>query len=122
MLAVTFAASGGGNCVVVVGERYVLARTGGQPFLLAASCPHRGGPLPLGDIDGDGRLVCPWHENRYSCTRSRESTIPLVRRANQVTAIFPNEESTAYTTEYQPVSKGLIARRPPASMDLARVD
>lgn len=105
---------------MVAGERYVLARTDAAPFVLAASCPHRGGPLPLGQLDGHGRLICPWHENRYSCSQSRESTIPLVRRANRVTAIFPHDESTAYTTEYQPVSKRLSASGPRASSDLPR--
>jgi hypothetical protein len=113
MLVVNFSAKGDGNCVVVEGRPFVLARTGKGSFLVRASCPHRGGPLHLADLDATGdTLVCPWHENGYPFTRSRESVIPVVRSANRVTAVFPGKSAASYTREYRPMSRCLSGQDP----------
>ena len=45
-----------------VGEHVVcVARVGGQPLAINNVCPHRGGPLAEGSIEG-GKVVCPWHQ------------------------------------------------------------
>jgi nitrite reductase (NADH) small subunit len=45
-----------------VGEHVVcVARVGGKPLALNNVCPHRGGPLAEGAIEG-GKVVCPWHQ------------------------------------------------------------
>ncbi len=45
-----------------VGEHTVcVARIGGKPLALNNVCPHRGGPLAEGTIEG-GKVVCPWHQ------------------------------------------------------------
>lgn len=33
----------------------------GKPLALDNVCPHRGGPLAEGTIEG-GKVVCPWHQ------------------------------------------------------------
>lgn len=33
----------------------------GTPLALDNVCPHRGGPLAEGTIEG-GKVVCPWHQ------------------------------------------------------------
>ena len=44
-----------------IGERVVcVARLNGEYGALDNVCPHRGGPLGQGVIEGD-KLVCPWH-------------------------------------------------------------
>jgi nitrite reductase (NADH) small subunit len=108
MLVVSFAASGDGNCAVVGGRPFVLARTQRGPFLLHASCPHRGGPLHLAEQDASGTtLVCPWHGSRYPFTRSREAAFPVVRSGNRVTAVFPGHPAGGYVREYRPLARWL---------------
>lgn len=46
--------------VLVGGEALVLCRVDGVVHALDAVCPHAGGPLAEGDLDGH-ELVCPWH-------------------------------------------------------------
>ncbi len=46
---------------VVVGEREVaLFNVGGTFYALDNTCPHQGGPLAEGWIEGT-RVTCPWH-------------------------------------------------------------
>lgn len=42
------------------GKPIALVRLGDQVYAIDAVCPHRGGPLDEGDLDG-GILTCPWH-------------------------------------------------------------
>ena len=46
--------------VEVDGEMIALHRSGPEVFAIAASCPHRGGPLDEGEVE-DGVVNCPWH-------------------------------------------------------------
>jgi len=44
-----------------VGDREIaLFRVGGRFYALDGYCPHAGGPLGEGDIEGD-EVACPWH-------------------------------------------------------------
>ncbi|MBX3286176.1 MAG: Rieske (2Fe-2S) protein, partial [Actinobacteria bacterium] len=54
---------------VVAGRRSLcLTRSGGGYGALDNRCPHQGGPLGEGSIEG-GWLRCPWHGYDYSpCT------------------------------------------------------
>ncbi len=50
-----------GRAVVTVGEeRVALVRVEGRLYALGDACPHRGGPLSEGDLDGH-LLHCPLH-------------------------------------------------------------
>lgn len=50
--------------VLAGSSEIALARHGGQYFALAGRCPHAGGPLAEGSIEGDS-LVCPWHGREF---------------------------------------------------------
>lgn len=44
-----------------IGERMIcVANINGEYSALDNVCPHRGGPLGQGYLEGD-RIVCPWH-------------------------------------------------------------
>jgi NAD(P)H-dependent nitrite reductase small subunit len=46
---------------VVVGEREIaLFNVGGRYYALDNTCPHQGGPLAEGWLDG-AVVTCPWH-------------------------------------------------------------
>src|SRR5438874_9995404 len=64
--------------VVVDGRTVALARCGVRLGALEGRCPHQGGPLGEGSIEG-GWLRCPWHGT--TTTRS-----PAARRPGSATA------------------------------------
>jgi nitrite reductase (NADH) small subunit len=42
------------------GEPYALCNVGGQIRALFGTCPHEGGPLGQGALEGP-MITCPWH-------------------------------------------------------------
>ncbi len=51
-----------GKCVAInVGaNRVAVFNVGGEYFAIDDKCPHRGGPLSEGELDGT-TVSCPWH-------------------------------------------------------------
>lgn len=50
-----------------IGERtFAICNLGGELHAYDGVCPHAGGPLGEGTLDGD-RLICPWHAWEYDC-------------------------------------------------------
>jgi nitrite reductase (NADH) small subunit len=45
----------------VLGATLCVAMIDGKPLALDNVCPHRGGPLSEGTIEGN-KVVCPWHQ------------------------------------------------------------
>jgi len=45
---------------------YAICNLDGELRAYAGECPHAGGPLGEGTIEG-GNLVCPWHAWEYDC-------------------------------------------------------
>lgn len=62
------------KCVDVEGKRIAVFNLNGEFCALDDTCPHRGGPLSEGLIDGED-VVCPWHGARFRI-RSGEVTAP----------------------------------------------
>lgn len=46
--------------VVVNGKEYALYNVSGNIYASTTVCPHQGGPLDEGELDGNN-VVCPWH-------------------------------------------------------------
>ena len=42
------------------GEEIVIANIKGEHFAFSNICPHAGGPLAEGELEGD-IVICPWH-------------------------------------------------------------
>lgn len=53
--------------VVVSGQAIALFNVDGTFHALAGRCPHRGGPLGQGFVDGP-RVSCPWHNWSFDVT------------------------------------------------------
>jgi nitrite reductase/ring-hydroxylating ferredoxin subunit len=50
-----------------VGEgTYAICNMDGELNALDGICPHAGGPMGQGNLDGN-RLICPWHAWEYDC-------------------------------------------------------
>jgi len=55
---------GSGKKIVVGGKTLALFKVGGKFYCVDGECPHRGGPLYEGSVEG-AELVCPWHGSRF---------------------------------------------------------
>jgi nitrite reductase (NADH) small subunit len=67
--------------VVEVGARSVAVfNVAGQFYAIDNQCPHRGGPLGEGDVEGK-IVVCPWHAWRWDVTTGSNANNPAVRVA-----------------------------------------
>jgi nitrite reductase/ring-hydroxylating ferredoxin subunit len=53
--------------VVVGGEEVALFNVKGEIFAIENSCPHQGGPLAEGFVDGHV-VTCPWHSWKFDVT------------------------------------------------------
>src|SRR3990172_6173253 len=85
-------AAGEAKVVEAGGKSLALFNVDGAWYAIDNTCPHRGGPLGEGDLDG--RVVtCPWHAWRWGVTTGANLNNPAVR-----VACFPViiEQDTVY--------------------------
>ncbi len=66
--------------VIASGVPVVLVRRGLQLYAISATCPHAGGPLDEGTLDGD-IVECPWHGSRFCMRDGRVLTGPATVHA-----------------------------------------
>ena len=66
--------------VTVAGVPVLLVRQGERFSAIAATCPHAGGPLDEGTLNGDV-VTCPWHGSRFCVSDGRVLTGPAVVNA-----------------------------------------
>lgn len=66
--------------VIVAGVPVVLLRQGLQFYAISATCPHAGGPLDEGPLQGD-IVECPWHGSRFCMRDGRVLTGPATVNA-----------------------------------------
>jgi nitrite reductase/ring-hydroxylating ferredoxin subunit len=71
---------GQGRVVEAEGRTLALFNVDGTFYAIDNTCPHRGGPLGEGDLEG--RIVlCPWHAWRWDVTTGANANNPAVRVA-----------------------------------------
>lgn len=66
---------------VAGGEPYAICNIAGELRAFEGTCPHAGGPLGEGVIDGEN-LVCPWHAWEYNCRTGVNTYDETVRLAS----------------------------------------
>lgn len=76
------------NAVRVDDEVYFCLEREGALYLIHSRCPHRGGPLHLGEVTGE-RLRCPWHGNSFRVDRLCDRAVPTVQRGARLVAYLP---------------------------------
>jgi nitrite reductase (NADH) small subunit len=78
------------NFLIHGDQRFFLMPSNNQTFLVGDRCPHRGGPLHLGQVDCQNKtIICPWHQFAVSTHRLQKSALPLVWRKNIAIAVLP---------------------------------
>ena len=56
-----------GKLVEIEGKRIAVFHVGGRYYATDDTCPHRGGPLSEGVLQGDV-VTCPWHGSEFNVT------------------------------------------------------
>jgi NAD(P)H-dependent nitrite reductase small subunit len=67
-----------GRVVEFEGTLVALFKVGQDVFAIENECPHNGGPLGDGTLDG-AVLTCPWHAWRFDLRTGRAVHAPIVR-------------------------------------------
>ena len=69
---------GENKIVFIEDEEIALFNIGGEFFAISNSCPHRGGPLGEGSLDGD-IITCPLHGWRFNVKSGVNEVMPNVK-------------------------------------------
>jgi len=78
---------------VVNGRALCVATVDGTVCVLDGTCPHEGGPLGEGSIEG-GKLVCPWHAFAFDLKTGANDEEPEIK-AQVLDATVENGELRA---------------------------
>jgi nitrite reductase (NADH) small subunit len=57
---------------------YAICNVEGELYALDGVCPHAGGPLGEGNVQGN-MVICPWHEWAYDCRTGENDYDPSVK-------------------------------------------
>ena len=77
--------------VTASGVPVVLVRRSLQLYAISATCPHAGGPLDEGTLDGD-IVECPWHGSRFCMRDGRVLTGPATVHAPRYDVRVRNDQ------------------------------
>jgi nitrite reductase (NADH) small subunit len=66
---------GAGQAVEVNGKEIALFNVNGTFFATDNVCPHQGGPLSDGSVDGN-IVSCPWHGWRFDLNNGKCGMVP----------------------------------------------
>ncbi len=69
---------GEGRVIDAGGKSLALFNVDGTYYAIDNGCPHRGGPLGEGDLDG-AVVSCPWHGWRWDVKSGANANNPAVR-------------------------------------------
>ncbi len=58
------------------GKIIAIAHVGENFYAIAGECPHQGGPIAEGELDGD-IVTCPWHNFRFDFKSGRTLDPPI---------------------------------------------
>jgi nitrite reductase/ring-hydroxylating ferredoxin subunit len=71
---------GEGRVVEAAGRAVALFNVDGHYYAIDNTCPHRGGPLGDGDLEG-AVIACPWHAWRWDVRTGANTNNPAVKLA-----------------------------------------
>lgn len=84
----------GENFIEIGEQRFLVLRAEDKGcHTISAKCPHRGGPLHLGEVqDGGHFLKCPWHKTRVSIPHLLRSALPTISTRGRVTVVVTGSQ------------------------------
>ncbi len=83
---------GGSRVVDVDGRQVAVFKIGGKIYAIDNICPHRGGPLNEGYLEGK-MLTCPWHAWQFDVTTGACETVPASRQPTYKVTVDGDEIS-----------------------------
>jgi nitrite reductase/ring-hydroxylating ferredoxin subunit len=69
---------GSAKLVEVEGKRIAVFNADGRFYAIDDTCPHRGGPLSEGELEGEV-VTCPWHHSTFNVTTGAVLSQPAQR-------------------------------------------
>lgn len=81
---------GTGKVIVVDGNEIALFNIQGQYYAIHNTCPHRGGPLGEGYVDGNV-VTCPWHGWEFDVTTGESPLNSMIRVRSLPVRVEGNE-------------------------------
>ena len=86
---------------------FAVGNNGGELFAVSRRCRHFGADLANGTLDGQGRLVCPWHQSAYDVRTGR-----MVRGPQGIFAKVPGLGAAFKAlTRVLPLQRGEVTER-----------
>src|SRR6267142_1169006 len=70
--------SEGAKLITLDQQELAIIAHGGKFYAVENRCPHKGGPLGLGQLR-NGILTCPWHRFRFELETGKSVTNPAMR-------------------------------------------
>ena len=67
-----------GKLVQVNGQDIALFKAGGKIYAIHSVCPHQGGPLDEGGLDGN-LVMCPWHGWQFDVQTGKCAFNPAIK-------------------------------------------
>lgn len=73
--------AGSGKPVEIDGKVVAVFNVGGKFFALENTCPHRGGPLGEGELQGSV-VTCPWHGWQFDVRTGQSPVNPQAKQTS----------------------------------------
>lgn len=71
--------------VLINKQRYFFLLENSKRYVIPDKCPHRGGPLSLGNICRESQtLQCPWHDNIFTIINLIKKNVTAIRIQNEL--------------------------------------
>jgi nitrite reductase (NADH) small subunit len=100
------------NYLTVDEEPYFVLHTDEKFLVTQDRCPHRGGPLHLGEWNCHTRsLACPWHGTCLIEPTLNRRSVPAVRSGQKITAMVPVSDGTLCEFQKRMVLANATAKR-----------
>lgn len=81
---------GESKVVTVEGRELAVFNVSGQFHVIDNLCPHRGGPLGEGVVEG-ALVTCPWHGWRFDVTTGKSPVVPTAK-VDVIETVVENNE------------------------------
>jgi ferredoxin-NADP reductase/nitrite reductase/ring-hydroxylating ferredoxin subunit len=110
---------GSGRLVEAKGQRIAVFNVGGRYHAIDETCPHQGGPLSEGTLDGQV-VTCPWHGARFDVTtgvvlsgpaRSGVATYPVRLAGPDLLVEVPAAAAEPFAAARRQIKLSLAATR-----------
>ncbi|MGH7376111.1 MAG: Rieske (2Fe-2S) protein [Candidatus Methylomirabilales bacterium] len=75
---------GSAKLVEAEGKRIAVFNVGGRYYAIDDTCPHQGGPLSEGELEGEV-VTCPWHGSSFNATTGAVLTPPARKGVSRYT-------------------------------------